>query len=91
MTPDGLAKMKATSLDSRERLDGWGNPFSDDMRIEERWHRLDRDNLELTVKFDDPKTYTKPWVSDKKMFRLQPKGTPNGELLEIIFAPMDEN
>ena len=61
------------------------------MRIEERWHRLDRDNLELTVKFDDPKTYTRAWVSDKKIFKLQPKGTPNGELLEIIFAPMDEN
>jgi hypothetical protein len=30
-------------------------------------------------------------VSDKKMFKLQPKGTPSGELLEIIFAPMDEN
>jgi len=83
--------VETAGLDSREWLDGWGNPFSDDLRVEERWRRLDRDNLELTVKFDDPKTYTKPWVSDKKMFRLQPKGTPNGELLEVIFAPMDEN
>jgi hypothetical protein len=83
--------VETAGLDSREWLDGWGNPFSDDLRIEERWHRLDRDNLELTVKFDDPKTYTKPWVSDKKIFKLQRKGTPGGELLEIIFAPMDEN
>lgn len=83
--------VETAGLDSREWLDGWGNPFSDDLRVEERWHRLDRDNLELTVKFDDPKTYTKPWVSDRKMFKLQPKGTPSGELLEIIFAPMDEN
>ena len=83
--------VETAGLDSREWLDGWGNPFSDDLRIEERWHRLDRDNLELTVKFDDPKTYTKSFVSDKKIFKLQPKGTPGGEMLEIIFAPMDEN
>lgn len=83
--------VETAGLDSREWLDGWGNPFSDDLRVEERWHRLDRDNLELTLKFDDPRIYTKPWVSDKKMFKLQPKGTPSGELLEIIFAPMDEN
>lgn len=46
--------------------------------------------MELTVRIDDPKTYTKPWVSDKKMFRFQPKNSRNGELLEVIFAPMDE-
>jgi hypothetical protein len=65
-------------------------PFSDDMVLTERWHRLDRDNMELAVTFTDPKMYTKPWSSDARRFRLQPKGTPNGELLEVIFAPMDE-
>ena len=65
-------------------------PFSDDLRVQERWRRLDRDNMELTLTITDPKTFTKPWVNDTKRFRLQPKGSPNGELLEVIFTPMDE-
>jgi hypothetical protein len=40
--------------------------------------------------FTDPETYTRPWTSDPRGFRLQPKTSPNGELLEVIFAPMDE-
>lgn len=82
--------VETVGLDSREWLDDWGVPYSDSLRLQERWHRLDRDNLELTIRVDDPKTFTQPWVSDKKMYRLQPKDSPDGELLEVIFAPMDE-
>ena len=77
-------------LDPRLWMDEWGTPFSDDLRVEERWRRLDRDNMELTLTITDPKTFTRPWVTDTKPFRLQPKGSPNGELLEVIFTPMDE-
>jgi len=77
-------------LDPRLWMDEWGTPFSDDLRVEERWRRLDRDNMELTLTITDPKTFTRPWVTDTKRFRLQPKGSPNGELLEVIFTPMDE-
>jgi len=79
-----------TGLDPRLWGDEWGMPFSEDMLVTERWHRLDQDNMELTVTFNDPKMYTKPWTSDASRFRLQLKGTPNGELLEVIFAPIDE-
>lgn len=82
--------VETTGLDSRLWGDEWGMPFSEDMVVTERWHRLDRDNMELTATFNDPKMYTKPWTSDPSRFRLQAKGTPNGELLEVIFAPMDE-
>lgn len=82
--------VETVGLDAREWLDDWGVPYSDSLRLQERWHRLDRDNLELTIRVDDPKTFTQPWVSDKKMYRLQPKDSPDGELLEVIFAPMDE-
>jgi hypothetical protein len=82
--------VETVGLDPRQWLDDWGTPYSDAMRVQERWRRLDRDNMELTVRIDDPKTLTKPWVSDKKMFRFQPKESRNAELLEVIFAPMDE-
>jgi len=77
-------------LDNRAWLDEWGTPFSDEARFQERWHRVNRDNLELTLTVTDPKYYSKPWTSDKRTYRLQSKGSPDGELLEVIFAPMDE-
>lgn len=82
--------VETVGLDSRLWMDEWGTPFSDDLRVQERWRRVDRDNMELTLTITDPKTYTRPWLTDTKRFRLQPKGSPNGELLEVIFTPMDE-
>jgi hypothetical protein len=51
---------------------------------------VDRDNLELTMTFTDPEMYTKPFTSDIQRFRLQTKGMPDAEMLEVIFTPMDE-
>jgi hypothetical protein len=62
----------AVGFDERAWIDHFGNPHSEDMHLQERFHRLDRDTLEIVVTIDDPKTYTKPWVSDKLTFHLQP-------------------
>ncbi len=77
-------------LDARLWGDEWGMPFSESMRVQERWHRVDRDNLELTMTFTDPEMYTKPFTSEIQRFRLQTKGMPDAEMLEVIFTPMDE-
>ena len=77
-------------LDARLWGDEWGMPFSENMRVRERWHRVDRDNLEMTLTFTDPEMYTKPFTSETKHFRLQTKGMPDAEMLEVIFTPMDE-
>jgi len=58
--------VETVGLDSREWLDDWGVPFSESLRVQERWRRLDRDNLELAITVDDPKTFSQPWVSEKK-------------------------
>src|SRR5439155_23046960 len=60
----------STGFDERTWLDHFGNPRSDQMILQERYHRVDRDTLELTMTLTDPKVYTKPWVSEKKTFRL---------------------
>jgi hypothetical protein len=53
-------------------LDGTGRPISDQLRVEERFHRVNLDRMELTVTIDDPKIYTKPWLAMNKFaFRLQ--------------------
>ena len=53
-------------MDDRTWLDNVGRPHSDAMRVEERYHRVDFDHLELTVTITDPKYYTQPWVALNK-------------------------
>jgi hypothetical protein len=82
--------VKTTGLDGRAWLDEWGTPLSDGTEIEERWHLEDAATLELTVTVTDPRLYREPWTSDVKVFERQAPDDPNGELLEQIFAPIDE-
>lgn len=72
-------------FDDRAWLDQYGNVYSTDMRLEERWRRVDRDTLEAVYRIDDPKSYTRPWVSTTKRWKRQPN-----ELREEFCAPMDE-
>src|SRR5579862_6065162 len=50
----------------RAWLDETGRPISDDAKVEERFHRVDHDNMEWTVTIDDPQMYTQPWVAMNK-------------------------
>jgi len=34
--------------------------------------------------------YTKPWTTTKRSFKFQTKDMPDGEMIEVIFAPVDE-
>jgi hypothetical protein len=77
-------------LETRNWLDMWGAPESDAMHVTENWHRMDQDNLEFNITFNDPKFYTKPWSGDPRIWRLQGKGSRESELQETIFAPWDE-
>jgi len=82
--------VQTVGLDARAWLDEWGTPFSDEAKIIERWRKVDANTVQMTITVDDPRTYAKPWTSDPRTLRLQPKGSPNGEILEVIFAPVDE-
>ena len=79
--------VQSTGFDERTWVDHFGNPHSYEMRLEERYHRLDRDNLELVMTLTDPKTYTKPWVSERKVFKLAPA---NVEIQELFCVPSEE-
>ncbi len=57
-------------FDERTWLDKFGYPHSENMRLEERYRRRDPDTLELTMALTDPEMYTRPWVSDTKVFRI---------------------
>jgi len=62
-------------MDPRTWLDNVGRPHSDALRVEERWHRVNYDSMELTVTIDDPKFYAQPWKAlDKFILHRLPDG-----------------
>lgn len=77
-------------LDPRAWIEQNGNPKSEGARVQERYRRVDRDNLELRITTTDPAFYTRPFGGDNVIrWRLQPN-TPTGNFIEDIFAPIDE-
>ena len=84
-------------LDERAWLDQYGFPISFEARIEERYRKVDADTIELDMRLEDPKYYTRPWVSDTKMWKKEPRenvtwfgwyGLFSG-LGELLCAPMN--
>jgi hypothetical protein len=51
--------------------DPYGDPRSEKMHLTERYRRLNHDTLELAITIDDPKAYTKTWVSPPKLHKLE--------------------
>jgi hypothetical protein len=67
--------------EDRVWLDLTGRPISDAALVEERFHRVNYDRLELTVTINDPKMYTKPWIALNKFpMRL---ADPHHDVMEV--------
>jgi hypothetical protein len=64
---------------------GW--PHSDEMRVVERWRRVNYGTIEAQITVIDPKTYTEPWVTPAATVVLM----PSAELGENFCAPSDYN
>ena len=79
--------VQSNGIDERTWLDNAGRPHSGDLRVEERFHRVDRDTMELTVIINDPQIYTKPWVAaDKFPLHLRPD---EFDVREMICSPSE--
>jgi hypothetical protein len=79
---DSTLVVNTVGTDDRTWLDNAGNPHSNSLRVEERYHRVNQRMMELTVTLTDPLVYTKPWVPvDKMQINLMPNGT---DLMEMI-------
>ena len=59
-------------FNDKQWVDPYGNPRSEQTHLTERYRRLNHDTLELQVTIDDPKSYTKAWVSPPKLHKLEP-------------------
>jgi hypothetical protein len=83
--------VESTGYDDRSWLSdttpdgGW--PHSDEMRVVERWRRLNYGTLETQITIIDPKTYTQPWVTPRATISL----VPGAELWEDFCVPSDYN
>ena len=59
--------VESSGYDERSWIDPYGSIHSDQMRIEERFKRVDHDNLEFTMTLTDPKAYTGAWTGKKTL------------------------
>ena len=73
---------QTNGVDGRTWLDKTGRPHSEDMVVEEQFHRASKDLLELTVTIHDPTMYTAPWKPlDKFRMKLLPEDSEPIEML----------
>lgn len=77
----------SVGYDDRSWLDADGHPHSDEMVLQERYHRTDKDTVEINMTLTDPKAFTKPWVSETKMLKRAPAKT---EIREDLCVTSDE-
>jgi hypothetical protein len=79
--------VETVGMNPRSWLDHAGRPHSDALRVEERFHRVDHDNMELTVTINDPKMYTQPWLGINKFpLHLLPS---DFDMPELLCSPID--
>jgi hypothetical protein len=60
----------SVGFDGRTWVDKFGYPHSEEMRLQERYRRVDAETLELVMTITDPVVYAKPWQSDVKRMKL---------------------
>lgn len=85
---DNTLVVETTGIDERTWIDNAGRPHSGDLRVEERFHRVNRDLMELTLTIIDPKMYAKPWKALEKFpMRLQSDAF---DIREMLCSPSEQ-
>ena len=75
-----------TMPEDRVWLDSTGRPISDQIDVTETFHRVDHDHLEWTETINDPKIYTKPWVTMNLLMVLADRHT---DVMEMYCSPVE--
>jgi hypothetical protein len=81
--------VESIGFDERTWLDQDGYPHSEEMKLTERWRRLDANTLELVMTIEDPVVYSRAWNSDAKIFRLDREGVKDWDP-QIYCVPSEE-
>jgi hypothetical protein len=67
-------------------LGSTGYPHSEEMRVTERYRRVDNETLLYDITITDPKAYTQPIVGPHRTMKMRPKD----EIVEEICVPSEE-
>lgn len=62
--------VESNGYDERTWVDPYGSIHSDQMRIEERYRRIDHDDIEFSMTLTDPKAYIGVWGGKKVLLKL---------------------
>ena len=81
--------VNSVGFDGRSWVDKFGYPHSEEMRLEERYRRVDADTMELVMTITDPVVYAKPWTSDVKRMRINREKTKRWDE-QIYCVPSEE-
>jgi hypothetical protein len=72
-------------------LDRLGHPFSDELKVVERFRRTAADTMVNEITIDDPVAYTRPWTATMT-YRLRPKDFEMGEFIcnELMLSDLPD-
>jgi hypothetical protein len=73
-------------------VDRLGHPFSDELKVTERFRRTSPTTMVNEITIEDPVAYTKPWTATMN-YRLQEKGFEIGEFVcqELMLSELPFN
>lgn len=79
--------VESAGFNDKTWLGATGYPHSEEMRVTERYQRVDRNTILYNIRVDDPKAYTKPIVAPERTMKLR----PGVEISELPCVWSDEN
>jgi hypothetical protein len=82
---DSTLVIDTTGLDERTWITGGGLPHTMNAHIQERYTRVDHNDLKFNVTIDDPKVYTKAFSLGTRQYRW----IPNQEMDEKLCVPSE--
>ena len=71
--------VETAGFNDKTWLDFSGRPHTEALRVTERYRRADYGHMQLSITFDDPKTYTKPFTIDVAVNFM-----PDSDLIESV-------
>jgi hypothetical protein len=84
---DDTLVVESAGFNDKTWLGATGYPHSDEMRVTERYQRVDHETIRYNIRVDDPKAYTKPIVGPERTMKLR----PGAELSELPCIWSEEN
>ena len=79
--------VESSGFNDKTWLGATGYPHSEEMRVTERYQRVDRDTIRYNITVEDPKAYVKPIVAPERTMKLK----PGAEMEELPCVWSEEN